>query len=188
MKRSLLLLLIFGWTSQLSARTDSLQFRQNYIDAKYNVLRSTHVTYFTGGDISWGKDLNSYLSMKLGVEYAHCPFHNDNGWNLYSLNFIPVYITTDFHLCQLHQIQPFIQISQGISFNSYLKTDQQHQWPSYWVKERGYYVYLAVGSKIRITKKISFLLLCGFKGYRMSFNVLDVNPHGFTVSTGIEFI
>jgi hypothetical protein len=48
-------------------------------------------------------------------------------------------------------------------------------------------MYGGYGFQFRINRELSTLLEIGFKGFHMSFNALDVNPHGLTAKAGLVF-
>ncbi len=150
-------------------------------------MRTTHATYFNGGSITAGYYFTPKLLISLGAEYSYDYYHNDNGWNLYNLKFLPVFIDAKVVVGKERAITPFIQLSQGLSFINYRKEDQQNVFAPYQVSETGYYVYGGGGVWIKIGKYISFQMGVGFKAFHMSTYALEVNPHGLTGRCGFAF-
>lgn len=166
-----------------SSNYDSLL--RSSINLEYQYLYTTHGTIFRGGSLSLSCIRNEVLFLGLGVEFAHSGFHNDNGWKLYNLNFLPVFVDFKLNLIKNNKVVPFLHTSEGISFNSYKKIRDNNVGKFYHVSENGFYVYAGTGISIRLCKYINPIIEVGFKGYHMSFNNLHINPHGFTIRAGI---
>jgi hypothetical protein len=154
------------------------------VNIEYQILHTTHGTEFRGGSLSYNYIHNLFM-IGLGVEFSHSGFHNDNGWKLYNLNFVPVFVDFKLNLIKNNKVVPFLHTSEGISFNSYKKIRDNNVGKFYHVSENGFYVYAGTGISIRLCKYINPIIEVGFKGYHMSFNNLHINPHGFTIRAGI---
>lgn len=150
-------------------------------------LSSTHGTTFNGVDFVVSYPVLHSFSVGLGTEYSHTGYHFDNGWNLTNLKFVPVFIDSKLDLTKHTILTPFVHLSSGISFASYTKEDINALGKFYPVSEKGLYLYSGIGLSFRISNYFATFIDLGFKGYHMSFNALDVNPHGLTFRFGLEF-
>jgi hypothetical protein len=150
-------------------------------------LFSTHGTNFKGAVIVVNYFFSPSLSIGLGAEYSYSGYHDDNGMNLYNLKFLPIFIDTKLNVTKNKKITPFVHLATGISFNSYRKEYINAPGIFYNVSEKGMYLYSGVGVSFKLWKCFSSFIDLGFKGFRMSFNDLDINPHGITLRLGLEF-
>ena len=150
-------------------------------------LSSTHGTNFNGAGLIVSYPFSSSFSVGLGTEYSHSGYHFDNGWNLTNLKFIPVFMDSKLDLTKHTILTPFVHVSTGISFASYTKEDINELGKFYPVLEKGLYLYSGIGLSFRISNYFATFIDLGFKGYHMSLNALDVNPHGMTLRLGLEF-
>lgn len=150
-------------------------------------LNSTHGTNFNGVDFALRYSVSPIFSIGVGAEYSHSGYHFDNGWNLTNLKFVPVYIDSKLDLTKHTIITPFLHLSSGISFADYTKEYFKKLGQFYPVSEKGLFLYSGTGLSFRISKYFATFIELGFKGYHMSFNALDVNPHGLTFRLGLEF-
>lgn len=146
-------------------------------------LFTTHATFFNGGSVIFEDPLSSTLYLGLGLEYSHCHFHGDNGWNLYNLNFWPVYIDSKWNFLKTGRMAFYADLSLGCSFDYYTKENPLTGNSSN-IAERGLYFFSGIGYTVKIGKNIRPLIEIGFKGFHMSFNKYDVNPHGLTMRAG----
>jgi hypothetical protein len=150
-------------------------------------LSSTHGTNFNGADLIVSYPLSPSFFVGLGTEYSHTGYHFDNGWNLTNLKFIPVFIDSKLNLTKNTILTPFVHLSSGISFASYTMEDISALGKFYPVSEKGLYLYSGIGLSLKSSKYFATFIDLGFKGYHMSLNALDVNPHGLTLRLGLEF-
>jgi hypothetical protein len=154
---------------------------------EFQNLHSTHTTNFNGGSLIIDYQYSKTLYFGIGAEFSLAKFHGDNGWNLTNLKFFPLFIDFKLKLTRNSVLVPFFHSSEGISFNSYNKEDANSIGKPYNVAERGFYVYTGFGIIFRLSKYFEPIFDLGFKGYHMSFNNLDVNPHGLTMRLGLIF-
>ena len=157
-----------------------------FVLPEYNMLHSTHQDDFIGGDVSFMYRVSNSLFLGLGVGYTSNKFHDDNGWRLYNLKFIPVFADAKLFLPGTITFAPFLQLSEGISFNHYRRMDRPYT-SSYYVSETGDYLYTGIGCVVNISRYLRPEIGVGFSGYKMSFNDLAVNPHGITFRIGLLF-
>ena len=150
-------------------------------------LRSTHATFFNGGSIHVCRLFSHRVLLGAGLELAACDYHEDNRAELRHLRFLPLIIDGKFLFRQAGIFTPFVQLSEGISFIRYNKKDENTGKKPYNVSEKGNYAYLGIGTVIKIADHFSQIAGVGLKGYHMSTNVLDVNPHGINFRLGYIF-
>ena len=150
-------------------------------------LNSTHGTNFKGADVVVSYQLSPSFSLGLGPEYSYTGYHFDNGYNLTKLKFLPVFADSKLDLSKGRTITPFLHLSTGISFANYYKEDVNALGTLYHVSESGLYAYSGFGVSCKLGNSISTFIETGFKGFHMSFNALDINPHGLTFRLGLKF-
>lgn len=150
-------------------------------------LYSTHGTHFPGMSISYNRFFGKKWELGGGVEYSGTSFHDDNGWNLYHLRFIPVYLSEYFYIGDFDRWAPYVHLQEGISFASYEKEFLDHPGTRYPIKESGFYGYGGVGTRYTMSCKSGLFFEAGMKAYHLSFNNLDVNPHGFALKLGYVY-
>jgi len=167
--------------------SDSSCFNKIVFQPSYEFMRSSHGNNFTGVSATVSCRISNKVYLGLGTEFSYSPLHIDNGWRLSDLKFFPFYLDFKMNLKEYKRICPFINLSTGISFVTYKKEDYFKPGNPFRVSEKGLYVFSGTGCYIRITKKITSIIVLGFKGFHMSFNNLDVNPHGLTMRIGLMF-
>ncbi len=150
-------------------------------------LHSTHATNFKGVELAENYHLSPKFSLGLGAEYSWCGYHFDNGYNLTDLRFLPVYADSKMNLTTGKAVTPFLHLSAGVSFANYKKQDAFSPGPITHVSEQGFYIYSGGGVSFKISRHLHSYFDLGFKGYHMSLNALDINPHGVTTKLGLEF-
>ena len=166
-----------------------------FVDAQE--LITTHSTFFAGTSFTLNYPVSDVCSLGLGIEYSHSNFHDDNGWNITKLNFIPVYIDTKVNLANRGKFTPHAQLSTGITFKNYQKVWSDHPSPSYAnrykvpptgvynISEVGWYLYSGIGASFKVNKKLSTYFDIGIKAFHMSWNPWEINPRGLTMKLGI---
>jgi len=150
-------------------------------------LNSTHGTNFKGADVVVSYQLSPSFSLGLGTEYSYTGYHFDNGYNLTKLKFLPVFADSKLELTKGRTITPFLHLSTGVSFANYYKEDVNTLGTLHHVSESGIYAYSGFGVSYKLGNSISTFIETGFKGFHMSFNALDINPHGLTFRLGFKF-
>ncbi len=167
---------------------DSLSSQKtHFIIAEYQRLRSTHATVFNGFDLIFAKKLNTSNTLGIGIEYSYAPFHGDNGYNLYNLSFLPIFIDYRHYFFDHKKLNPFVMANVGYTFSDYEEEEDGKSASRHRIKEGGIYVGGAIGLRYKICKNLSPMLAVGFKGFHNTFNNLDVNPHGIVLRTGLSY-
>ncbi|MBD3749496.1 MAG: hypothetical protein IE931_08370 [Sphingobacteriales bacterium] len=177
---------VFSYASaqSLTQNENSTKSKHYHIIAEYQILKSTHSTKFKGFNVIFSKNITAKKSLGLGIEYACAPFHGDNGYYLYHLNFIPVFIDYRYHFNQ-KRLSPFVIADVGYSFVTYERELIGSPSSREKIKEGGIYLQGDFGFSYKLNKYIEPLLSIGFKGFHNSFNNLDINPHGLTFRAGL---
>lgn len=191
MRKYIFLALLFSLCQFAKAQSptlkkDSTRKSHYALLAEYQLLRSTHSTQFNGFNIIISKSLTPKKSLGLGIEYSYAPFHGDNGYYLYHLNFVPVFIDYRYHFNQ-NKLSPFVIADAGYSFVSYQRELIGEPSSLTNVKEGGIYLQGDIGLSYKLNKYLQPMLSLGFKGFHNSFNNLDINPHGLTCRAGLLF-
>lgn len=150
-------------------------------------MRSTHGNLFKSGSLSVSKMVNKRYEAGLGIETALTSKHHDNGFVLYKLKFIPVFGNLKYHFNKVNKFDFYVESSLGLSFNRYHRASDNSPNVKVRIKEKGIFAYFGSGVRYPISKKINLVTGVGIKGYKMSFNVLDINPHGISGMLGFNF-
>ena len=150
-------------------------------------LYSTHNDHFTGVSFRINRTVTKNFSIGAGLQHSHTPVHRDNGWNLYRLQFFPLFVSQTYSLRADKKTYPFLHAEEGISFNRYSKEYQNNPGPLSYIKEKGIYAYFGGGLSSNVNGKFNLTAEAGFKGFHFSANQLDVNPHGVTGKLGVEW-
>ena len=150
-------------------------------------LYSTHGTHFPGVSVSYNRLFGKKWELGAGIEYSGTSFHDDNGWNLYHLRFLPVYLSEYFYMGNFDRWAPYAHLQEGISFARYDKEFEDDPGTRYPVKESGFYGYGGVGTRYALSRKSGLFAEAGMKAFHLSFNNLDVNPHGFALKLGYVY-
>jgi hypothetical protein len=168
--------------NDLQGQGDRLEFIIGIQD-----LKSTHNTYFWGGSLIVNYAVTPIFSLGLGAEYSYCPFHHDNASDLTNLKYVPLFIDTRIKLYKDGKLIPYWRFSTGISFATYTNKELDTQRNPYTVNDRGLYMLTAVGCSYKISRFFTPFIEFGLKGFHMSLNNLDINPHGLVLALGLEF-
>ncbi|MBI1343609.1 MAG: hypothetical protein GC171_11800 [Terrimonas sp.] len=150
-------------------------------------LLTTHGNQFKGASFLFSKSFTPKLIMGLGAEFSYAPYHEDNGWDLSRVHFFPFFADEQFHILPGRKLNPIFHLSEGISLADYFKKPQGEQAGFQKVREQGFYAYAGTGLGWKVSKGITFLAETGIKGFHISMNSLDVNPHGVNGRLGILF-
>ena len=192
MKWCLLLLLCFPFTGfaqrpPVETIDRSIQPSRYLITAEWQSLYSTHSNFFHGVSLLFQKQVSPAWRTGVGLEYSYSPYHDDNGWKLYHLKFLPLLADVQYRVVNKKKGDIFLQLTPGFSFISYDKAEESSNWKPYPVHETGLYLYAGSGVHVNVAKNLQTVLGLGIKGFHMSFNNLDVNPHGLVGRAGLQY-
>ena len=171
-----------------SAQVDRSSKNGISISPAFELLRSTHGNAFYAPSLKANYNITRQFELGMGVEYSSTPEHHDNGFILNKLRFLPVYGNLKYNFKGDKQVRFYAETSLGISFNKYDIADEVTPLNTSTTREQGFYVYTGLGAKYAISKAVATFLGVGFKGYKMSFDDLDINPHGLSFSAGFSFL
>lgn len=161
--------------------------KSNYsVSGVMEIMRSTHSNAFYGPSLRVNRLFGNHWEPGIGIEYAATPIHHDNGFILRKLKFLPVYGNLKYNFSGAKQITFFAETSLGISFNRYNIADDRTPTEAKPVREEGFYTYLGGGVKYHLAKSFDIFAGIGLKGYKMSTNDLDINPHGLSFLLGFS--
>jgi Outer membrane protein beta-barrel domain len=150
-------------------------------------LHSTHGNNFPAARFAIEKKISTPISIGMGIEYSYAPKHLDNDWQLKNLNFLPVYLLEKFTFNPRSSTNIYLHLAEGISFMQYDKFIPATGMEKEKKQETGFYGYAGLGAQKKLTSRNSMNLELGIKGYKISTNNLDVNPHGINFSLGFTF-
>lgn len=182
------------YTSLLVFLIPYVSFSQQYttiqkhksISAVMEIMRSTHGNAFYGPSIRFNPIYSKGWEPGIGIEYAQTAEHHDNGFILYRLKFIPVYGNLKYNFGGAKRISAFAETSLGISFNRYDIADERTPTAIGLTHEKGFYTYIGGGAKYHLARSVDVFAGIGLKGYKMSTNDLDINPHGLSFMLGLS--
>jgi len=157
-----------------------------YIEVNIDDLYSTHSTHFPGLSAGINRKVGKVWDLGISAGAAYTPSHPDNGWEIKHLLLIPVYVNQYLNFSREKRINPFLHLEEGITLSNYNRSDAVGT-PFYHVREAGFYGYFGAGICSDNRKKIGCKMEAGLKGYKLSFNNLDINPHGFAMSLGLRY-
>lgn len=100
---------------------------------------------------------------------------------------MPVFADEQLHSYHSKRFHPFVHLSEGLTYISYGKEILATPGPRQQIHEAGIYLYSGAGFRWAVWPKVALTGELGIKGYHMSFNSLDVNPHGITGRVGVIF-
>lgn len=177
--------------AKLPSKFDSIDSltaqKKHFLIAEYQKLRSTHATVFDGFNLVFAKKLNTSNTFGVGVEYSWTPYHRDNGYNLYNLRFLPIFIDYRHHFSNDKKLNPFLIVNVGYTLSGYDEEEDSKPLTRHRIKEGGIYLAGAIGLQYKICKNLSPMMSLGFKGFHNSLNSLDINPHGIVLRTGLSY-
>lgn len=186
MKKFFIVAGLFFLQGNLYAQKNNAEKQPVMFTPLFECLKSTHGNLFYSGSFLISKLLNQRYEAGAGIETAFTPKHHDNGFVLYKLKFIPVFANLKYHFKPVGKLDMFTETSVGLSFNKYHRASDSLPNNKIRIKEKGVFVYAGTGARYALSKKINLVSAFGIKGYKMSFNVFDINPHGFCFMFGLN--
>lgn len=153
----------------------------------FEFLRSTHGNFFNGPSFKVNYNSASRFKLGLGIEYSSSAVHHDNGFVLYDVKFLPVYVNLKYELAQKGKLMPYAEASAGLSFTRYDEAPDEAPLNKTRITEKGLYLYGGMGLRYEVSRWFKPFVGVGIKGFQNSFNDLDVNPHGITFHVGLSF-
>ena len=185
MYRVLIIFLVF-FPAALLAQSRSETKQPLFFSPMFETMRSTHGNLFYSGSFSVSKMLNKRYEAGLGFETAFTSRHHDNGFVLYKLKFIPFFGNIKYHFKKAGKFDIYTESSLGLSFNRYHRARDNAPNNKIRIKEKGVFAYVGAAVRYPISKRINLVTGVGIKGYKMSFNSLDINPHGISGLLGFN--
>ncbi len=169
------------------AQTDSLNKAGFRLSTAFELLRSTHSNLFYAPSLKATYLFRNGWETGVGIEYSTSPIHRDNGYILRKVHFLPVYANLKYNFNRAKKVNIYAETSVGHSFNKYHRAEDREPQKQKKIKEGGVYVYTGVGTKYALARQTDLFFAVGFKGYNMSTNSLDINPHGISFTLGLSF-
>lgn len=168
-------------------KRDTLKNYEDLVIFETQILQSTHATKFKGINLIYAKQFAKNQSLGLGIELSGTGFHGDNGYHLFTLRFMPIFIDYRHLFFVDHKISIYAYADAGYTFARYTRVEIDNPTNKKKIKEGGIYLSGGVGLKYNLSKHFVPNLSVGFKGYRNSFNNLDINPHGLAFRIGLNY-
>lgn len=185
MKNKFLIIAFLGLSRHLFAQTIAGNPPVSLL-ADYQLLHTTHETNFAGVSVTANKLITRNFVLGAGMEYSGAPQHDDNGYYLEHLRFVPVFADEKLFAGAKRAVSFYGHFSEGITFENYLKKNSITDGTAEHISKRGIYLYGGAGLQCRFFRLFSLYTEAGIKGYHISFNSLDVNPHGINGRVGIS--
>lgn len=152
----------------------------------FQELRSTHGDFFDGGSITLDKVLSPHWEVGIGIEHSYNDYHDDNGWKLYNLRFIPAYGDVKYQFLPTKRFSPFLHASVGWTFINYDKQPDATA-KTFHVSESGLYAWGGGGAAFAINHHWGISAEAGIKNFHLSSYDLEVNPHGVAGRVGLMY-
>lgn len=147
-------------------------------------VHTTHHGSIFGGSIVAGKFISRSAMVGLGMELSYKDKIRTYDINFDIHSFRPIPVFADFRvLLSSGKVIPYIELAPGVAFIHYLKNEFSKG--EHFVWQTGFYAYAGTGLIYKISNKISASGAIGVKGYHISSNVYEVNPHGLTYRFGV---
>lgn len=190
LKIQITLVLLLTFSFSIKGQNLTIDSTRNFhlgLAPTYSYLYSTHGTKYRGFGINVETSLSNRSQVGLGIERIYCPYHYDNGLNLSNLHLVPIYAMIRYNIFISRWLQPYFKVAIGVTFMGY--EEQKAHTAEVVVKRSttGVYNYGGLGTTIVLKKGIDFFIDMGMVGYKMSWNALDINPHGVAGKTGLLF-
>src|SRR6476659_5042774 len=151
MKKILLFWCIVFYACVVQAQSHPAQKWGHVLAVEAQSLFSTHGDIFKGASVLYAKSLSRF-TLGLGAEYTYTPYHLDNGWQLYHLHFLPLFIDAKYLYVQKKKLDAYVQLAPGLTFANYKKADGVTP-GIYQVREKGFYLYAGTGMHFKITNQ-----------------------------------
>ena len=174
----------FSFADEL--KCDTTKDTKNLLILEYQWLRSTHSTKFKGINLIYANQFSKNQSLGLGLEYSRSGFHADNGYNLYNLSFVPIFLDYRHLFLVDHRINIFSFAEAGYSFAKYIREEIDNPSNRKTIREGGIYLNGGIGLNYNLSKHFAPNVSIGFKGFHNSFNNLDIDPHGLVLRFGFN--
>ena len=184
---SLLCLLLPGHVFAQQAPYAAKNYNDPVIRVEGHSLYSTHGDFFNGVSTSYITDLRPRWRAGISLQYSAAPTHDDNGWKLYRLRFVPVCLNFGYNLLHSRTTALYAELEPGLSFVKYEKQEADPAIPQYTVRKNGLYLYAGMGVSERLAQSRDATFGLGIKNFQLSFNNLDVNPHGIAARAGLQY-
>ncbi len=153
-------------------------------------MRSTHSQTIYGGSVFLGYSINRSFSAGIGgeVSYADSLYTHDKSATVFFFKPIPMYGEVRFISKWNSRFIPYAHLAVGMSSITYHL--QRHE-PTPGnvqhlnVYQRGFFVNAGFGLLFPISKRIAPSIGISLKGFHISKNPYEINPHGITIQAGI---
>jgi hypothetical protein len=186
----LLLFLAEVSSAQKSGPSLNHKSRQILLVLEAQRLRSSHSQTIYGGSAMLGYRVNPTLSAGIGIEVSHTDslYTHDRYRSVLNFTPIPIYAETRFDLIENSKVTTYLNLAMGMSSIDYERKrfdatggnmENRH------VHQNGFFLKGGFGLVFNINKYISPLVNASCKGFHISSNTREINPHGVTFQVGL---
>lgn len=160
------------------------------VAVQFQRLRSTHSQTIYGASIFFGRQIHSSLTAGIGCEvsYVERLYTHNKSFNIFYFRPIPIYGEVRFISQRNSRFVPYAHLATGMSSITYhlqrydpIIGSVQHKN----VYQYGFFVNVGFGLLFSVTKHIAPSIGVSFKGFHISGNPYEINPHGITLQAGV---
>ena len=153
-------------------------------------LRSSHSQTIYGGSVMLGYRVSPSLTAGIGCEISHIDslFTHDRYTTVLEFTPMPIYADARFNLIQNSKVTPYVNLAAGMSSITFERKRfdmSGGNMESRGVHQNGFFFKAGFGLLFNINKYISPSVNASFKGFHISSNTNEINPHGVTIQVGM---
>ncbi|HMI67347.1 MAG TPA: hypothetical protein VK517_14985 [Cyclobacteriaceae bacterium] len=153
-------------------------------------LRSTHSQTIYGASVMVGYRITPTLWAGFGCEVSRTDslFTHDRHTRVLKFTPVPIYAEARFDLIRNSIVTPYLNLAAGMSFITYERkrldtsgsmVDDKH------IFQNGFFFKGGAGLLFHLSNTISPSINASLKGFHMSGNPYEINPHGVTIQAGV---
>jgi hypothetical protein len=153
-------------------------------------LRSTHSQTIYGASVMLGYRISPSLSAGIGCEISRTDslLTHDRYITVLKFTPVPIYGEVRIDLIRHSAVTPYLNLAAGMSSISYERKRLDSSGgtlESKSVHQNGFFFKGGFGLLFRLNKYLSPTVNASFKGFHMSRNPYEINPHGVTIQVGV---
>jgi hypothetical protein len=153
-------------------------------------LRSTHSQTIYGASVMVGYRITPSFSAGIGCEVSRTDslLTHDRYTTVLKFTPTPIYAEARFNLIQNSFVTPYLNLAMGMSSITYERKRFDKSGASIEdknVHQRGFFFKGGAGLLFHISNTVSPSINASFKGFHVSGNPYEVNPHGVVIQVGV---
>jgi hypothetical protein len=172
-------------SGQDSGDTDNSDKNKYTVFSEFHYLHTTHQQQIPGFSLTVNRTLTPNWLIGVGAEISyhhHIDTHYPD-FTIFSFHTIPVY--ADFkYIFFKKKLVCFADVAPGVTFIQYSRYDFKPATSTYRTQQ-GFYLYSGVGALYPVFKNVNISAQLGFKGFHISSNPDEINPHGLMYRLGV---